>query len=105
MKKTFTLLMALALVTSLFAEVQGTQWYSMNFTDGQGSWTINNVQLPSAVAPVLKVNHALNKGAGTNMRTKVSTNGGSTWTDLSLTMPAGSSWGFQDNTVDMASMM
>jgi len=141
MKKTFTLLMALAVVTSLLAEVQATQWYSMNFTDGQGSWTINNVQLPQgttyvwkqsssygmvgnayisgsakaseswlisptislagAVAPVLKVNHALNKGAGSNMRTKVSTNGGSTWTDLSLSMPAGSSWSFQDNTVDM----
>jgi len=141
MKKIFTLLMALALVSNLFAVPQVSKLYSVDFTEGKGSWTINNVQLPagtsyvwqqsssygmvasayvsgsakaseswlisptislaSAVAPVLKVNHALNKGAGTNMRTKVSTNGGSTWTDLSLTMPAGSSWGFQDNTVDL----
>ena len=112
----------------------------VDFTAGQGSWTINDVELGSlsyiwkqdskfgmkasaynkaayaaeswlispafslaeATTATLTINHALNKGAATNLAVKASADG-KTWSDLTLSAwPAGDSWTFEEATADLS---
>ena len=67
------------------------------------SWLISPaIDLTNAVAPSLVITQALNKGTGANLAVKVSTDNGTSWTDLSINMPAGTSWDFQEDQASLA---
>ncbi len=64
------------------------------------SWLVSPaIDLTAAKTATLKINQALNFGAATNLKVKVSTDNGTTWNDITIGMPAGSSWTFQDDEV------
>ena len=67
------------------------------------SWLISStIDLSNAKAPSLVITQALNKGTGANLAVKVSTDNGTSWTDLSINMPAGTSWDFQEDQASLA---
>ena len=67
------------------------------------SWLISStIDLSNAKAPSLVITQALNKGTGANLAVKVSTDNGTSWTDLSINMPAGTSWDFQEDHASLA---
>lgn len=67
------------------------------------SWLISPaIDLTSATEATLKLNQAVNKGAATNLKVKVSADNGVNWSDLSINMPAGTSWDFQEDEADLA---
>lgn len=67
------------------------------------SWLISStIDLSNAKTPTLVLTQALNKGAGANLAVKVSTDNGATWTNLSINMPAGNSWDFQEDQASLA---
>lgn len=62
------------------------------------SWFVSPaIDLTAAKTATLKLNQAVNKGAATNLKVKVSTDNGTTWNDITIGMPAGTSWTFQDD--------
>ena len=136
MRKFFSLIAAVLFAGSMMASTP----LNVDFTAGQGSWTINDVELgglsyvwqqnksygmkasaynkaayaaeswlispafslAEATTATLTINHALNKGAATNLAVKASADG-KTWSDLTLSAwPAGSSWTFEDATADLS---
>ncbi|MCQ2327988.1 MAG: choice-of-anchor J domain-containing protein [Paludibacteraceae bacterium] len=67
------------------------------------SWLISPaIDLTSATEATLKLNQAVNKGAATNLKVKVSADNGVSWSDLSINMPAGTSWDYQEDEADLA---
>ena len=67
------------------------------------SWLISPaIDLTNAVAPSLVISQALNKGTAENLAVKVSADNGATWTDLTINMPAGNSWDFQEDQASLA---
>ena len=67
------------------------------------SWLISPaIDLTNAVAPSLVISQALNKGTGENLAVKVSADNGNTWTNLTINMPAGNSWDFQEDQASLA---
>lgn len=67
------------------------------------SWLISPaIDLTSATEATLKLNQAVNKGAATNLKVKVSVDNGVNWSDLSINMPAGTSWDYQEDEADLA---
>lgn len=67
------------------------------------SWLISSaIDLTNAVAPSLVISQALNKGTAENLAVKVSADNGATWTDLTINMPAGNSWDFQEDQASLA---
>ena len=67
------------------------------------SWLISStIDLSNAKAPSLVITQALNKGTGANLAVKVSTDNGTSWTDLTINMPAGNSWDFQEDQASLA---
>lgn len=67
------------------------------------SWLISPaIDLTNAVAPSLVISQALNKGTAENLAVKVSADNGATWTDLTINMPAGTSWDFQEDQASLA---
>lgn len=133
MKKFFSLALAVCASAMLFAG----NLYKVDFSKGQGDWTIDNkdlgglswvwkadtygymkasaynkkaytaeswfispaIDLTAAKAATLKINQAVNKGASTNLKVKISTDNGTTWNDITIGMPTGTvdSWDFQDD--------
>lgn len=66
------------------------------------SWLISPaIDLTSATKATLKLNQAVNKGAATNLKVKVSADNGVNWSDLSINMPAGTSWTYQEDEADL----
>lgn len=64
------------------------------------SWLISpTIDLTAAKSATLKLSQAVNKGATTNLKVKVSADDGKTWEDVKIGMPAGNSWNFQDDSV------
>jgi len=62
------------------------------------SWLISpEIDLTAAKKATIKLNQAVNKGAATNLKLKVSADKGATWNDITIGMPAGTSWTFQDD--------
>lgn len=62
------------------------------------SWIVSPaIDLTAAKAATLKLNQAVNKGAATNLKVKISADNGTTWNDIAIGMPAGTSWNFQDD--------
>ena len=137
MRKFFSLIAAVLFAGSMMASTP----LNVDFTAGQGSWTINDVELgglsyvwqqnksygmkasaynkaayaaeswlispafslAEATTAMLTINHALNKGAATNLAVKASADG-KTWSDLELSAwPAGDSWTFEEATADLSS--
>ena len=67
------------------------------------SWLISStIDLSNAKAPSLVITQALNKGTGANLAVKISTDNGTSWTDLTINMPAGTSWDFQEDQASLA---
>ncbi len=90
------------------------QWKSANygmvasaFASGTAyaseSWLISpTISLEDCTSATLSFDHALNKGASTNLRVKVSADSGSTWSDLSISRwPAGTNWTFINATASL----
>ena len=69
------------------------------------SWLISPaISLDDYSAATLSFDHAVNKGAPTNLEVKISADGGSTWDDLYiLQWPAGNSWTFLNATASLNS--
>ncbi|MBQ0154309.1 MAG: acid shock protein [Bacteroidales bacterium] len=66
------------------------------------SWLISPaIDLTSATEATLKLNQAVNKGAATNLKVKVSADNGVNWSNLSINMPAGTSWTYQEDEADL----
>lgn len=66
------------------------------------SWLVSPaIDLTTATTATLKVNYALNKlnGKPNTVSVKISADNGANWTDLSIGMPAGTSWTFQEDEV------
>lgn len=138
MKKIFSFVMAVCASAMLFAA--DVTMYSIDFTQGQGEWTIDNkelgsatyvwrqdakfgmkasayinqtnvateawlispaIDLTSATTATLKVNHAMNflNGKPNTVSIKISADNGANWADLSIAMPAGTSWTYQEDEV------
>lgn len=138
MKKIFSFVMAVCASAMLFAA--DVTMYSIDFTQSQGEWTIDNkdlggiehvwsqdakfgmkasayvnnanvateawlvspaIDLTTATTATLKVNHALNflKGNPNTVSVKISADNGANWADLSIDMPEGTSWTYQENEV------
>ena len=67
------------------------------------SWLISPaIDLTNAVTPNLVISQALNKGTAENLAVKVSADNGTTWSDLTINMPAGTSWDFQEDQASLA---
>ena len=67
------------------------------------SWLISPaIDLTDAVTPNLVISQALNKGTAENLAVKVSADNGTTWSDLTINMPAGTSWDFQEDQASLA---
>lgn len=67
------------------------------------SWLISPaIDLTNAVTPNLVISQALNKGTAENLAVKVSADNGATWSDLTINMPAGTSWDFQEDQASLA---
>ena len=67
------------------------------------SWLISPaIDLTNAVAPSLVISQALNKGTAENLTVRVSADNGNTWTNLTINMPAGNSWDFQEDQASLA---
>lgn len=67
------------------------------------SWLISpSISLQNYTSASLSFNHAVNKGAPTNLKVKISTNDGSTWSDLTISQwPEGTSWDFINAAVSL----
>ena len=67
------------------------------------SWLLSPaIDLTNAVTPNLVISQALNKGTAENLAVKVSADNGTTWSDLTINMPAGTSWDFQEDKASLA---
>lgn len=140
MKKIFSFVMAVCASAMLFAA--DVTMYSIDFTQSQGEWTIDNkelgtatfvwqqsasygmkasayikqtnvateawlvspaIDLTSATTATLKVNHAMNflNGKPNTVSVKISADNGANWADLSIGMPAGTGWTFQEDEVSI----
>ena len=67
------------------------------------SWLISpSISLQNYTSASLSFDHAVNKGTPTNLKVKISTNEGSTWSDLTISQwPEGTSWDFINAAVSL----
>ena len=77
--------------------------YVSNTIHESESWLISpSISLVNYSSATLSFDHAVNKGAPTNFKVKISTDGGSTWSELAISQwPAGTNWTFLNATVSL----
>jgi hypothetical protein len=77
--------------------------YVNNTSHATESWLISPaISLQNATDIVLAYEHALNKGTANNLRVKISTDSGSSWSDLNVPKwPAGNNWDFVSTSLSL----